>query len=281
MAGEKFSLDESMAIGWGLFVVNFWKFAGLAGLALFVAALPHIASSVAGLNPDWVAYSIIMSILGMVMNVIANMGIINLLVRIVDGKPVSSNDLWTPAGRFWSFVGATLIYVWIVGFGLCFLVVPGIIFGIMFQFYPYFVVEHRLGPIKALKASAAITAGAMWDLFFLGLLLAIIEGLSLFALLIGIIPAVVFCKFTMTHVYKRLLDNTPADQLPFSCETSKPDSALAWDDKMGCDEPVADSARLAKSRADEEGIRLKTPEVKDAQAVDSTEAENDKTDREF
>jgi hypothetical protein len=219
MSTEKLSVDQSMSAGWNLLCDNFWTYARLASLAILLMFLPDIASSAIGLSSNFAVFAIVLSILGLVLKAILPLGIINLQIRIVNGQSISSDDLWTPWKRYPAFLGATLIYGWVVCMGLLFLVVPGIIFGIMFQFYPYFIVEHKLGPIQALKASAAITAGAMWELFFLGLLLGIIQAVAGLTFL-GLLPAQVFQLLTTTSVYKTLLNNTPADELPFPYESS-------------------------------------------------------------
>ncbi len=219
MSTEKLSVDQSMSAGWKLLGDNFWTFARLASLAILLMFLPDIASTAIGLSSNFALFAIGLSILGLVLKAILPLGVINLQIRVVNGQSISSDDLWTSWKRYPAFLGATLIYGWVVCMGLLFLVVPGIIFGIMFQFYPYFIVEHKLGPIQALKASAAITAGAMWELFFLGLLLGIIQTVAGLTF-IGLVPAQVFQLLTMTSVYKTLLKSTPADELPFPFESS-------------------------------------------------------------
>lgn len=215
MATEKFTLDDSMSAGWQLLSDNFWTYTRLASLAFLLMFLPDMASMALAFNSSVAFLSVIFSLLSVALKLILPLGLINIQIRIVNGQSVSSDDFWTPAGRFWAFLCAALIYAWVVGFGLLMFVVPGIIFGIMFQFFPYFIVEHKLGPIQALKASAAITAGAMWELFLFGVLLVIINGIASLFFVLGMVPAQIFSHLTVTSVYKTLLNNTPPEELPF------------------------------------------------------------------
>jgi hypothetical protein len=148
------------------------------------------------------------------------MGIINIQLRIINDLPFNSNDLWNPIGKFWAYLGVSILYSLMVCFGVLFFIVPGIILGITFMFAPYFLIHSRCGPLQALKASAAITEGAKWELFFLMLVLSIIEGLSwvfgLFTFFVTTILGSMFAKLTMTYVFMQLINKTPDSELPFA-----------------------------------------------------------------
>jgi uncharacterized membrane protein len=51
------------------------------------------------------------------------------------------------------------------------LIVPGIIFGLMFMFSTFLVIDRELGPIEALKESNHITHGHKWRLLGFSLVL--------------------------------------------------------------------------------------------------------------
>ncbi|MBX9671298.1 MAG: DUF975 family protein [Candidatus Obscuribacterales bacterium] len=215
---QKFTIDDAMAQGWDLTQHNFWRMLGLVALAGFLAFIPDIAGFGIGLNNKFVAFVFVLTFAGFFIKTIMTLGLINVQLRIYDGLEVNSDHLWAPAGKFWAFLAATIVFVILVVMGTLFFVIPGIIVALLFAFYPYFLVEHRCGPIQALKASAAITSGAMWELFLLFLVLGIIEGLSALFFFVGAIPAHVFSKFTITHVYRSLLSNTPKEELGFPYE---------------------------------------------------------------
>ncbi|MBZ0188479.1 MAG: hypothetical protein K8F91_19685, partial [Candidatus Obscuribacterales bacterium] len=83
-----------------------------------------------------------------------------------------------------------------------------------FMFYPFFLVDKRTGPLKALSASFAITKGARWELLFFLLVLKFIEGICGILLIVGSVAAIMFSRLATTCVYKMLLESTPADLLP-------------------------------------------------------------------
>lgn len=289
---QKFSLDDAASAAWANLLENFWPYLGLWSLASFLSVLPMLAGTVTNMNPDWWALTFLFSLLGSVVHVIAGtLGRINVQILIVRGKTVSSDDLWGAAKSFFPYLAATIFYWWVVTFGLCFLIVPGIIFSIMFMFYPYFMAEHKLGPIGALKASAAITSGAMWELFFLNLILGILKLFAPLAFIVGIIPAHMFSELAITQAYRILLDKTPAAELPFPYSAvTIPAGSLDWDEKMGYDEQFKDAqapgeiSDLTSQQEAEIGETIDLPDEKSFQEVSSTvdnePGENDKSSQE-
>ena len=216
MKSEKFTIDDSLAQGWVLFGEKFWSFFGILTLAGFLQVLPVLANFGFKLVGGGFQIMLLLGLLGSLLGLTLTLGLINVQLRLLDGKEINSDNLWEPLCKIWAFLGASFLFVWMVAVGLVLFVVPGIILFLMFQFYPYFLVEHRLGPIQSLKASAAVTEGCLWELFFVGLLLTIFEVIGLLFLLIGSVPANVFKRLTITHVYRELVRNTDPESLPFT-----------------------------------------------------------------
>ena len=92
-------------------------------------------------------------------------GWVRLVLNITDHGKAEVADLFSEVRRFFPFLFVTILYTIVVVAGLMLFVVPGIIWGIMFMWAPILVVDKGLGPIEALKKSAAVTDGAKWDLF--------------------------------------------------------------------------------------------------------------------
>jgi len=70
---------------------------------------------------------------------IAALGIIKINLNCVDGKSLMLSDLFSCAHLFFKFIGATLLYSLLVFVGLLLFIVPGIIFGIKYSFYTFFL----------------------------------------------------------------------------------------------------------------------------------------------
>lgn len=284
---QKFSLDDAVSAAWSVMLAKFWPYLGLLSLASFLSVLPFLASTVCQMNPDWWALGLLFSVLGAVVHVLAGLlGMTYVQIRIVRDKTVSSDDIWGAIGSFFPFIAATLFYGWVVCFGLCLFIVPGIIFGIMFRFYSHFMAEHKLGPIGALKASAAITSGAMWELFFLHLILGILKMFAPLAFLVGAVPAHMFSELAITEAYKILLDKTPSEELPFSYVRSADIyENMPLEESVDFAHSTSAASMLAfdQHTAPDETIQL-PPEKETVEepstAVDNNIGENDKSSQE-
>jgi len=85
------------------------------------------------------------------------------------------------------------------------LIVPGIIWGIKFWFFDYFVIDKGLGSIEALKKSSAITEGHKWNLFIFFLVITGINLLGAIFLLVGLFATMPITMIVAAFVYRRLL----------------------------------------------------------------------------
>ena len=214
---DKFTLDEVMSRAFDDLKSRFWKFLGLLSLAFFIMMLPGFAS----FSLQWLGEKTMLTIvLGGVLSLVSSllsmlmtMGMLRLQLNIVRGEAIHSNDLWKPIGRIWAFMGGSILLAIMLGLGFLCFIVPGIILYLTFQFYPYFIIEHKMGPIAALNASAAITKGVKWELFFLHLVLMVVGSMGWLLLVIGAIPAEMFCRLTITHAYADLLKRCPKENL--------------------------------------------------------------------
>ena len=211
---EEFAIDEVMSLGWESFKKKFWKFFGLFCLAGFVCILPQLAAEgmkyVAEVNLFTIAVRVLLALTGVVLSLLLlHIGVINLQIGIIRGNEITSSDLWSRSSAVWSYFAASFLYYSMLAIGFLCFIIPCLYVHIVFQFYPYFVVEQRLGPIQALKASFEITEGSRWELFFLFLILGFLRGVGMMFLYLPFIPADVFGRFAETQAYSILLGRKP------------------------------------------------------------------------
>lgn len=262
MASQKFTVDQSMQVAWDYFGRTFWPFFGMVALAGFICFLPDMANM--GVNwsrGNGSLYGLLLGIGGAILKGLMNLGLINIQLRILKDQEFSSNDLWGAAKSFWSYVAATILVSILCTVGTCFLIVPGIILGLVFMFYPYLIVDKGLGPIQAMRASIAITQGSLWELFFLIVLTIIIKGLGYLCFVVGAAPAHMFGELAITQAYKSLLRNTPIAELAFlppdklarfdeaatpSAFGTKPQSIASGSDMNTAPPPEADAGARIK-----------------------------------
>jgi uncharacterized membrane protein len=213
MAEQKFTLDEALSSGWKATIENIGGlllYVFLPGLFLF---LLNIGSSfiVKSMNLGDVGTSLLQfgsSVIHMLLQVIFNIAVIKICLKYLDNRQVSPADFIPTMTQFWFYVAAAFLNTLIVGIGLCLLVVPGVILGLMLQFYGFLIVDKGLGPIQAFKASTELTKGTKLELFILWVILAIIMIVGAICLVIGLVPATFMYYMTVAYVYRKCLSKS-------------------------------------------------------------------------
>lgn len=209
MTTQKFSKKEAIRFGWNTMKSNLGFF---IGLLIAVGLISFVSSIIAELLEEDVPIpSIIIMIALWVLAMIIQIGLIKIALRFCDNEKGRFTDLFSQYRLFFKYLFGSILYLLIVLGGLILLVIPGIIWGIKFWFFDYFIVDKGLGPIQALKRSSMITKNAKWDLFLFGLLLGFINLLGMFALLIGLFATIPTTMVAMAFVYRKLLAQTEND----------------------------------------------------------------------
>lgn len=95
------------------------------------------------------------------------------------------------------FFAASIMGTIVIGLGLIFFIVPGIILMLRLYCFPYYIIDKNMGALESLKASFRATKGLVWDLLGLNILAA---GIASFIPVFGIPVA---C-FMLAGVYRVL-----------------------------------------------------------------------------
>lgn len=207
MAIEKFSINEALSAAWALLKANFLPLLGFALLSAALIILPQVmvgyTLKMIGKGED-ILFQILAAPIPFIFHVIAHMGRVKITLDFCDNAKPDINSFFSPLPQFLNFIAASILFQIMVGAGIIFLIVPGIILALTFAFFPYFIIEEKCGPIEALSRSAAITAGAKWNLLGLGVLLFMICVVGLMCLVIGVIPAAILSSLALAHTYRQL-----------------------------------------------------------------------------
>ena len=196
---QTIEIKESLAAGWRMTKSRYPLILAYAGTFLAIGAVRFFLDKAI----DAVAVKVILGLGFQVLNWYMTFNALGISIKIVDDKETGYADLWTPQGPFWFYVLATILYGLITAGGVLLLVVPGVIWGLMFMFYGYTQIEHNLGPIQALKASKALTAGAKGGLFLFSLVSIGINLLGLLVVGLGLFVTLPITYFAIAHVYRQ------------------------------------------------------------------------------
>ena len=203
---NEFSVAGCIRFGWETFKKRPWFLIGVT--ALFLVA-SWVAGAVGGAFGNNGLPAAAGGIVNAGLSMLLSMGITAFFLHANDAiENVPVGDLWHPR-PFWKFVGATILSGIVIVVGLLLLIVPGIIFSLMFLFTSYIVIDRNLGPVKAMKESKRITKGHRGKL--LGLLLAVagLNILGIMVIVVGLLVSIPVTSLAMMHAYRTLTRMAP------------------------------------------------------------------------
>jgi uncharacterized membrane protein len=202
----EFSAGAAIRFGWETFKRRPWFFVGSTFLILLASALcDGFTSGIdAALTGSAENPSIIGTVISLALGTLISMGATAFYLAAHDNPETADLSLlWHPR-PFWKYLGASLLLSLAVAIGLVLLIVPGVIFGLMFMFATFIVIERELGPIDAMNASNQLTRGHKWQLLGLVLLLVLINLLGLMALVVGLLVSIPVSTLAFVHAYRVL-----------------------------------------------------------------------------
>lgn len=207
---KRFSRDTAFATGWELIKQYKWLLAGLLIGMELVGSLPsYIFSPLRQWIPS--SYNTLLSVViltfSWVLSGIASVFFLKVLLAMIDKKftSIRAYKEYIPSQKtVISVLLASLLFVLSIVAGIFMMIVPGVIAAIAFIFYPYFVIERGMGPVAALKASAALTKGSRFDLFLLFVLLFALNIAGGMVFFVGLLITIPLTFFILTSVYRQL-----------------------------------------------------------------------------
>lgn len=161
-----------------------------------------------------------LSFIATIFIVIVRIGYNKMFLRIHDGESPKFSDIFKEYRTFWKFIGVSILYPIVVICGIILLIIPGIFWAIRFSFSPLIVIDTKIGPIKAMKESYAITKGAFWKIMLFWIAVAILNFVGFLFFGIGLLLTVPVTTFASVYVY-RLLSQKKAGLM----QTASPQAA--------------------------------------------------------
>ena len=193
---NRFSIGEALSYGWKKLQENIGPLVSAAVAILAVNLLFWLLGRgfLAGL----------MSLIGWFVSVLISMGLIRIALKIVDGRPVETADLFQRVDLALPYIIASVIVGVMVAIGFVFLILPGIYLAITFGFFGYNIVDKEHGIMESIEQSAAITRAQKWDLFGFGVALFFFNLLGAIALGVGLLITIPVSMIALAYVYRKL-----------------------------------------------------------------------------
>jgi uncharacterized membrane protein len=206
-----FSTESALRFGWEMFKKRPWFFVGSTVVILLASGLINAVTSAidTALSGSAEEPSIVGGLLSLGLGTLLSMGATAFYLAAQDNPDtVDLSALWHPQ-PFWKFLGASILFAIVIAIGFVLLIVPGIIFALMFMFTTFVVIDRELGPIEAMKESHRITYGHKWSLLGFTLLLVLINLLGAIALLVGLLVTIPVSSLAVAHAYRVLSGGAP------------------------------------------------------------------------
>ena len=204
LGNHRFEVMKCLSVGWAITKANLGQLllflVVMIGISIFVALPFEIAIAVLGgeftsqepLVQDGPAaiLTVVSGLVQQLVGVFLGLGAIRFQLNHLRRSTPAISDLFTGGPHFLNAVIAYILFALAVVIGLVLLIIPGIYIMIRLAPHQILVVDRRMGPIEALKASWSITQGNVLSLIGLGGMgLLIVLGGTL-ALLVGLIWAI-------------------------------------------------------------------------------------------
>lgn len=138
-----------------------------------------------------VGLGIIAFLIGLVLRALVQGCLVRATIADSEGRKAGLGEcLIAAAARALPLIGASFLFVLGLALGMILLIVPGVMFAIAFAVVAPVVVEERVGVIEAFRRAAALTRGARWKIFGLGLLILVL--IWLIEAIVGVVAFLMF-----------------------------------------------------------------------------------------
>jgi len=198
---QEFTIEGVIGQGWQIFKK---KWATIYGLFL-ISMLPQIISSVLGNVFGDSILVLVFSFIFIIVNAIITMGLIKSFIYLVRGQEVSFDLIISTSKDLWKYILGGLRYSLLVMVGYILFVIPGIIWGIKYMFTPALIIDKSMNGKEAMDASAKMTDGLKWKLFFTFFVIGLFALAGMLALFVGMFVTIPVAVLTYYVIYNILL----------------------------------------------------------------------------
>jgi uncharacterized membrane protein len=196
----KFSVGDAVTYSWNACWRHFAPVMVVSSIVLGGNALVVAISAANSSSAMRYAFGL----LGVLVDVLLLFGLLRAALEVVEGRTPSLADVFRPDG-YGTFLVASVLFLGGLYVGLLALVVPGLIFGVVFQFYGFVVAEHPDVPATvALRRSAQITRGARLRLAGLAVVLLFLNLAGFMICFVGLVVTYAITAVALAYAYRRL-----------------------------------------------------------------------------
>lgn len=211
------SVGGSYGYGWKQFIKNFLELFLISIIVMLVMApLGGLGAMTDGHGPavQFFVFFLQLFVLTYAILFLApiDYGASFAFLKGVRNEKVEIKDMFSGFENYLNVVLANILVGFLVGIGIFFLIIPGIIVACRLAFVRYLVIDRQLDPIEAIKASWRMTRGHAWTIFFMGLLAIPICIAGIILLGIGLIFSVMWIRCAFASIYYSVSKDYPVGE---------------------------------------------------------------------
>jgi len=132
-------------------------------------------------------------------------------LKIARGQKPEMSEIFNGGALFIPVLLASLLFGLICGLGILALIVPGIIFAMMFSQYYYLILDRNMGVIDSLTTSKTLMDGNKMTLFTIGLLSMLLSIAAAIPCGLGLLIAVPYFTLMSPVIYLTVTGQPTAD----------------------------------------------------------------------
>lgn len=200
-----FSIQEVLHFGWQAYLKNALFLLITTLVVLVIPSLFVILSPEPFFNTQAIPLrALFLPLVTFIVNIFLCIAIINISLKVAKEQKPTAADFFTALPRFFSYLGAYIIFGLIILAGLILLIFPALIFAMHYFLYGYLVVDKGEGPFQSLKDSSRLIYGYKWKLFRFTLVALLLNILGAACLGIGLLITLPVTWVASARIYVQL-----------------------------------------------------------------------------
>lgn len=193
------SITDALSYGWKATS----KYLGFYFTLALIILLFNLIPSIFTVFFDNSIYTSVIRGIFIILMALVTLGMVRTTLHQVDKKDTSLADLFR-LNLFGRYLAVALIYLFLVIGGLILFIIPGVYWGLKYQFATYLVVDKKLSIGKSFEESAKLVEGYEWDLLSYWLIMILLNIVGILFFVVGIVITLPVTVVGYTYLYREL-----------------------------------------------------------------------------
>lgn len=175
------------------------------GITLFAVLIPMLPQALLlNVSEDAILPQVGLHTIRLLLTVLVHMGILTVALMAAKQQSFTFSDFFSKFHLFPSYLLGKILFIAGMIIGLFLLVVPGIIFALKFNLWPFFVLDRDATGLDSLKESTKAVEGAKWDILMFWIAAILLNIFGFLLLGVGFLITWPVTLIAWSKIYLRL-----------------------------------------------------------------------------